>query len=738
MSHARPPGRRFAAAVTIVLAVTAGLTGPTGPTGPVQAAPAAPAVSTAREAGAESVAAFPVGHKIEGVTESGYLTKSAGASAARTWVRASDAAVTALPDGPSVSPTGAGDLLAMNTGSEAWLQDAPSGAQLFKVRFKEGGGTGAYKGAAGRALFSTAARPEGGVDLRMHTEGDVTSTVSSFPREFHGFSVTPGTSAHAVLTYWSDNEPGSDEHWALIDLATGTLTETGTRKNVTADNMAVSPTHLAWVEYGDTETSAVVRTRATGETRRILLTDRWGTPKIGLQGDHLLYGLPGGLTARAPDERFALTAYDLTTGSRTTLLDHFTSSAVSPDGVFHARGGTVAHGEGLYRVDAGTDGGAPSASLVASTGEPTSLALVGHDVPDVIDLSRSGRKLTWTLSRSNAVMSATLRHVRTGKTVRLQFYTPGPPPQTSPQFTAHWSGDLEDSQLTAYNGDYEWEMSASPLNGIGPDMTASGTFKVVRSSDAPHDFNDNGTPDLLARDASGRLWRSDWLAAGYAGKTNLVGGGWNAYDRIEATGNVGGAATGDLVARDKSGVLWLYLGKGDGTFATRSRIGGGWGVYDQIAAGSDLTNDGRADLLATDKSGVLWLYKGTGDWRAPYAARTRVGGGWNVYDQLTATGDIGGAASGDLVARDKAGVLWLYLGKGDGTFATRTKIGRGWDMYRHTVGIGDANQDGHPDLLAYTDYGTNYYPGTGNWHAPFNTSQPAELPVWNAAYTAVL
>ncbi|MZG12128.1 VCBS repeat-containing protein, partial [Streptomyces sp. SID5914] len=402
--------------------------------------------------------------------------------------------MTALPDGTSVAPTGAGDLLAMSSGSEAWLQDAPTGGQIFKVRFEDGGGTGAYAGAAGRALFSTAARAEGGIDVRMHTAGDVTATVTSFPRGYHAVSVSPGTSAHAVLTYRAPTDPGLyEDRWALVDLATGTITEAGVREDIGMEGIAVSATHVAWVEHGSTETSAVVRTRATGETRRITLGDQWtGNLRFGLQGDQLIYGLPGGLTAQAPEPLFALTAYDLKTGAQTKLLDHVTSSAPSPDGVFYARGGTVAHGEGLYRVDAGTGGeAAPSASLVASTGEPTGLALVGHDIPEVIDLSRGGgRNLTWTLSRSNANITGTLRHVRTGKTQELQFGRP-----TSPEFTSRWGGDLNDSQLTAYNGDYVWVMSASPLNGIGPTLTASGTFKVVRSPAAPHDFNDNGTPD---------------------------------------------------------------------------------------------------------------------------------------------------------------------------------------------------------------------------------------------------
>ncbi|MEU7292015.1 hypothetical protein AB0A76_02230 [Streptomyces exfoliatus] len=121
----------------------------------------------------------------------------------------------------------------------------------------------------------------------------------------------------------------------------------------------------------------------------------------------------------------------------------------------------------------------------------------------------------------------------------------------------------------------------------------------------------------------------------------------------------------------------------------RHRLAGGWGTYHRLTGGSDLTGDGRADLVAADKAGVLWLYRGTGRDTAPFAARVRIGGGWGMYDQLTAVGSLAGGPAGDLVARDRTGVLWLYLGKGDGTFAPRTRIGGGWSQYSEIVGIGD-------------------------------------------------
>ncbi|MFF3838290.1 hypothetical protein [Streptomyces sp. NPDC001930] len=85
--------------------------------------------------------------------------------------------------------------------------------------------------------------------------------------------------------------------------------------------------------------------------------------------------------------------------------------------------------------------------------------------------------------------------------------------------------------------------------------------------------------------------------------------------------------------------------------------------------------------MATDKSGDLWLYQATGNAKAPFTTRKRIGGGWSVYNRITATGNIGGSPAGDLVARGTSGVLWLYLGKADGTFAGRTRIGGGWNTY---------------------------------------------------------
>ncbi|KAF2778660.1 VCBS repeat-containing protein [Streptomyces sp. OM5714] len=152
--------------------------------------------------------------------------------------------------------------------------------------------------------------------------------------------------------------------------------------------------------------------------------------------------------------------------------------------------------------------------------------------------------------------------------------------------------------------------------------------------------------------------------------------------------------------------------------------------------------NGSPDLLARDASGRLahrlllgLAGQATDPDRGGEARRRRLE---HLRPDRSGRQNLGGAAHGDLVARDKAGVLWLYLGKGDGTFAPRTRIGGGWNAYQHLVGIGDADHDGHPDLYAYGPEYTYYYPGTGNWRAPFGSRKGDTVLNTYPDHTAVL
>ncbi|MFE5790966.1 FG-GAP repeat domain-containing protein [Streptomyces sp. NPDC056503] len=199
---------------------------------------------------------------------------------------------------------------------------------------------------------------------------------------------------------------------------------------------------------------------------------------------------------------------------------------------------------------------------------------------------------------------------------------------------------------------------------------------------------------------------------------------WAGYSAATRLGPLTVQSTGaGAVGRDRNGVLWSYAASGDGgLFDDRRKVGGGWQVYDALVGAGDLTGDGKADLLARDASGTLWLYRGTGNRTAPFATRARVGGGWQIHAVLTGGTDLTRDGKADLLARDKAGVLWLYPGRGNGTFGARVQVGGGWQGYTSLVSPGDLNSDGKADLVARDAAGTLwYYQGSGTATRPFAT-----------------
>jgi hypothetical protein len=201
-------------------------------------------------------------------------------------------------------------------------------------------------------------------------------------------------------------------------------------------------------------------------------------------------------------------------------------------------------------------------------------------------------------------------------------------------------------------------------------------FNVVRQTD----LNRDSQEDMAVRTTDGHLYFFD----GSTGDAVLIGGGWNAMRSITLPGDITGDRLPDLFATDTTGAAYVYPGNGKGAFGSRVKIGTGWQTYGAVIYGKgDLTNDGRPDIVARDSSGTLWLYKGTGSASAPWAARVRIGGGWNTYNAFAAVGDTTGDGKADLIGRDASGSLWLYKGTGSSTtpYAGRVQIGHGYQIY---------------------------------------------------------
>ncbi|MEU2230162.1 FG-GAP repeat domain-containing protein [Streptomyces vietnamensis] len=743
MSPARTSRHRLAAAVTVALAVTVG-----GLTAAVPATAATAATAPSATASASAVAPFPKDGDLAGAGATGFLTWAwSGSTLHASWTRYADGTPKEPwpPGAYTVQASRASDVV-VRVGYDGFLtlRDMTTDQDVLSVTPRIAGSDATYIGAVGRTAFVKASNGQGGHAVHLLSRGDDGGTadvlVTGLPADAKDPVVRAATPDTALLTYVT----AAGRRWATVDLATAKVTETGALAgNDQQTPIALSGTHVAWLEpaVGGTRTAVVTQRGPSTTTQRIALPG--AIDSLGLVGNWLTYAQSGGYDERNPSPTYAVTARSLTSTTTRKLMDDMASSAVAPDGALLVQGGTSAKGEGLYRIAPGADG-VPVATQVASSGLSTKVTLLGHNIPPVLDLDKTGGRFTmvWQLSRNEVEMTVRIRNTRTGEALSdgvypLNVYEPDPhraPYTWNGQLT--WNGTA-DLWTGAQSGPYTWEIAAKPMNGIGPELKASGSFTVTRKPGA-HDYDADGSPDILERDTAGRLWIDDTFPypeldpltqEPYFDRLDqnprlLVGSGWQIYDRIEAAGNVAGSAVSDVVARDKSGVLWLYQGTGisKAPLATRVRIGSGWNTYNQLTGGSDLTGDGRADLVATDKAGDLWLYKGTGSLTTPYAGRKKIGGGWGIYNRITATGNLAGAAAGDLVARDKDGVLWLYLGKGDGTFAPRVKIGSGWGAYGHLLGIGDANRDGRPDLYASVrnaDREAFLYQGTGSWERPF-------------------
>ncbi|MFI8371994.1 FG-GAP repeat domain-containing protein [Streptomyces sp. NPDC085466] len=686
----------------------------------------------------EGVAALLPGSVVLGHGPSGFLTSHTDGVTRVTvhrWTRYADGVSTVLPTGTYRGGLGT-DVIVKTEGGTYTLRDMATGGAPTIIDTSSLGATATLASLHGTTLVMQVPRAAGGVDLHLvgkpagTLEDRVVTGIPAAARNVEFLVDGPNT---LVIRYVVPGE--KDSRAALVDVATArvvgdqVLPGSGTSPTLTA-----SDTHLAWTEpysVHDSDSRALwVAPRGGQESIRVPIGSGVRMVLGFLGDDWVTYADRDGTASYGPNPLHALTARSLTDGRTVKLLDLTLRILPGSDGELLVHGATLEHGEGLYRVTTGPDG-APAATLVASTGRPLALTVTGVHIPATVDLTTASGdpSMSWTAAGiSQGKVTIELTHTATGMRRTILTITERGAAQS-------WDGLLDDG-TAAPLGDYTWRMTTEPINGIGPTTERKGTLKVVGKPGA-HDFSNGTAPDLLFR-SGGRLSVFDVRQVIDSDSRDalsevVVGSGWDTYDRMVTPGDLGGTVHADLLGRDKSGVLWSYAGTGKAPapFATRTRVGGGWGIYNHLTAGLDVSGDGRRDLLATDKAGVLWLYKGTGSLSSPFRPRVRVGGGWGIYNKVTATGNVGGAPTGDLIARDRNGVDWLYLGKGDGTFAPpppRTRVNSNWGYYTDLIPVGDADRDGRADLVVRHvtggDTGSlSLYRGSGNWRDPFPNSE---------------
>ncbi|MGW8990902.1 hypothetical protein ACWGRF_13370 [Streptomyces zhihengii] len=703
MSRARVRTNRFrlTAAVTVALAATAAgtLATPAASAAPAFTAPAPAAV----RATAQDVAPFPAGGTLLSAGPTGFLAK-AGTTATPYFWTGYDGTVTPLPGSRYLGAAGTDTIVRAEENGTYTLYDMGTGAEPVVITTP-----GTLAGVVGSTLVTT---DGDGIHL-VHRAGDeiVRRTVTGLPGPSRVETFGEGT--FTAVT-------GGGALLSLVDVATASAVATVESDNSVLGFEAVagSPTHLTWYDYTPADDGGHfhVLDRTTG-TSRILPEGVGGRPPA-LSKDWLALLN----TSRASGRPLLL--HSLTDGRNLRVLDRADEVKVAADGTFLVRG-NLARQNGIYRVSVGDDG-APRAELVADGGRLADLTVTRQAVPSVLDFDEEDDWATVVFGFNHPVsISFTLTHTATGRQRTFGYSTSSQPEY---RFTLNSDGGWWDP--ADYSGAYTWTMTAKETENVGPGVERTGNLVLNRPL-VPRDYDANGSPDVLVRDSAGRLAAYDTkelrhMLAGDELAPTTLGTGWNTYTLMAAPGDLGGSAADDVVGRDRDGVLWLHRGEGQ-TLLPRTKVGGGWQVYNKITAGSDLNGDGRGDLLATDTSGVLWFYAATGDADAPFKPRKKVGGGWGVYNLLTAPGNIAGATGGDLLARDTSGTLWMYLGKGDGTFTARRRVGGGWQQFSHLTAFGDKNKDGRRDLHAIGPSGSRSYHATGSVDRPFGTPETLHL-----------
>lgn len=326
--------------------------------------------------------------------------------------------------------------------------------------------------------------------------------------------------------------------------------------------------------------------------------------------------------------------------------------------------------------------GAPTAVVATAAAESAHLtwAAPADDGGGVI----TGYRITSSAGGSFAVGAATLRATATG-------LTPG--------------------------ASYTFTVAAINSAGTGPESAASNTVTprcftrftrlptlAVTSNPAAMvsaDFNGDGLNDLVVANV-GNANLGVYLAK--------AGGTFHPRQEYSkgSSNHVAGLAAADLNGDNKLDLLLalqgselgILLGNGDGTFRAATRYPGAAPTPPILTA--DLDGDGALDVIAG--FACVWPGNGDGTVRIPYCHE---GGSYGS----PALGDFNGDGKVDLAQADaQAGVVGVFLGRGDGTFDPPVNYPAASFVW--SVVTADFNGDQKPDLAAIRRDGAFPHRGT--------------------------
>ena len=232
-----------------------------------------------------------------------------------------------------------------------------------------------------------------------------------------------------------------------------------------------------------------------------------------------------------------------------------------------------------------------------------------------------------------------------------------------------WNGDGRSDVLAVIPSINNGSLRVYAGTGLR-DLDRSASFPTVAGADVVRllgDVNGDGYVDAVARvRSSDTLQYLPGAAGGTFGSPRVIGrGGWNAMTLIEAAGDLDNDGVPDLLARDSSNRLLRYSPRRDLTFKPTLAIGTGWQGITSVVGGGAFNSDANADVVALRGSDhALLVFRGAG----PGVLKDYVvlRSGQSDLAQLIAVGDYDGDGHNDVLARSTAGQLWLYTGNGAG------------------------------------------------------------------------
>ncbi|MYQ77825.1 MULTISPECIES: FG-GAP repeat domain-containing protein [unclassified Streptomyces] len=244
------------------------------------------------------------------------------------------------------------------------------------------------------------------------------------------------------------------------------------------------------------------------------------------------------------------------------------------------------------------------------------------------------------------------------------------------------------------------------------DPSDPGERIVYKDIIAPGDLQGDGMPELLTLTASGTLTLHPMFGMDPEGAAPTWSGkGWQKYNKIVAPGDLTGDGHNDLIARTPAGDIYLYVSTGriDGEpFEPAVKVASGWETYDQIVGLNDSTGDGIGDVVTRTPSGDLYFHMGTGDASKPFKAASKIGYGFDTYNQLVGVDDINGDGNGDLMGRTPNGDTYIYRFSGIGYYRARIPGTFGWQKAAMFVGAGGNPDFGKRSVMGVTSEGSGY------------------------------